>query len=706
MKSKIVEYKKNNILSLSKKTLILTLFLVSNLYTMMAQEDPYLWLEEVDGKKALEFVDAQNKATLDVLMQQKDYLDIYTKSLAIINATDRIAFPAIYGNYIYNFWQDKEHIRGVWRRTTKDSYGSPNPIWETLLDIDALSKQDNVKWVYKAAQGLYPKYDRFLVSLSKGGGDAVVVKEFDVTTKTFIADGFNMPESKSNINYLDANTLIVGTDFGDGSMTTSGYSRIVKLWKRGTQLSDAKTIYEGETTDVSDWGYTMRDSEKNYLMITKATSFFSSKAYVMVNDKLVMLDIPDDATLNTLHKNQLIITLKSDWKVGSTTYKQGSVVGVNFTSLINGKKELQLIYQPDAFSSANEIGYTKNYLLINILTNVKNELYVYSYTNNEWTKTKVNAPDFGTIGIGSTDKLSDDYYFTFQNFLTPTSLYTANAKGTTLNKVKSLSSYFDASKYKVEQFKMKSKDGEMIPYFVISAKNMVLDGSNPTLLNAYGGFEISEVPLYSGVIGQDWLEKGGVFVLANIRGGGEFGPKWHQAGLKEKRQNIYNDFHGIAEDLIARKITSSQHLGIMGGSNGGLLMGVAFTQRPDLYNAVVCQVPLLDMHRYNKLLAGASWMGEYGDPDTSDWEFIKKYSPYQNVNKDTKYPEVFFMTSTRDDRVHPGHARKMAAKMIDMGHKIYYYENTEGGHGGSSTNEQRAKFYALYYSYLWMKLKV
>ncbi len=689
-----------------KKTFLLIIILVSNLYTMMAQEDPYLWLEEVDGKKALEFVDTQNKATIDVLMQQKDYQDIYSKSLAIINATDRIAFPAIYGNYIYNFWQDKEHVRGIWRRTTKTSYNSPNPVWETLLDIDALSKQDNVKWVYKAAQGLYPKYDRFLVSLSKGGGDAVVVKEFDATTKTFIKDGFNMPESKCSISYLDANNLIVGTDFGDGSMTTSGYPKIVKLWKRGTPLSDAKTIYEGDATDVSDSGYVLRDGLKNYLMVGKGETFYSSKTFIYQNNKLIPLAIPDDATISDLLNNQLIISLKSDWSINGNTYKQGAVVAANFTALINGKTELQLIYEPDAFSSINEISSTKNYLLFDILNNVKNELYVYSLSNGKWMKSKVNAPDFGTIGLGSTDEFSDDYYYTFQNFLTPTSLYLANAKSNSSKKVKSLSSYFDANKYKVEQFKMKSKDGEMIPYFVISAKTTVLNGNNPTLLNAYGGFEISEVPFYSGVIGQAWLEKGGIFVLANIRGGGEFGPKWHQAGLKEKRQNIYNDFHGVAEDLIARKITSSQHLGIMGGSNGGLLMGVAFTQRPDLYNAVVCQVPLLDMQRYNKLLAGASWMGEYGDPDTSDWEFIKKYSPYQNVTKDTKYPEVFFMTSTRDDRVHPGHARKMAAKMIDMGHKVYYYENTEGGHGGSSTNEQRAKFYALYYSYLWMKLKV
>jgi len=688
-----------------KKSLIALTIFFFNFYTMSAQEDTYLWLEEVDGAKALDFVEQQNKATMAILMQHKDYQDIYTKSLAILNDTDKIAYPTIYGDFVYNFWQDKEHVRGIWRRTTKTSYATATPVWETLLDIDALSKQDNIKWVYKGARGLYPKYERFLVNLSNGGGDAVVIKEFDAVTKKFIPNGFTLPDAKTNVSYLDINTLIVGTNFGEGSMTTSGYPRVVKLWKRGTLLADAKIIYEGDATDVSDAGYVLRDGEKKYLLVGKGETFYSSKSFVMVNDKLVKLDIPEDASMSAILNNQLIINLKSDWTVAGKTYKQGSAISANFTSLIKGIKDIRLVYEPDVFSSIAETANTKNLLLLNILSNVKSELYAYAFKNEKWTRTKINAPEFGTIGITATDEFSDDYYFDYQNFLTPTSLFSANAKNNTIKKVKSLADYFDGTKYKVEQFKMKSKDGEMIPYFVVSSKNTKYDGNNPTLLDAYGGFEVSEQPFYSGTVGQAWLEKGGVFVLANIRGGGEFGPKWHQAGLKEKRQNIYNDFHGVAEDLIAKKITSSKHLGIMGGSNGGLLMGVAFTQRPDLYNAVVCQVPLLDMKRYNKLLAGASWMGEYGDPDTSDWEFIKKYSPYQIVNKDTKYPEVFFMTSTRDDRVHPGHARKMAAKMIDMGHKIYYYENTEGGHGGSSTNEQRAKFYALYYSYLWMKLK-
>ncbi|MGC4022194.1 MAG: prolyl oligopeptidase family serine peptidase [Cyclobacteriaceae bacterium] len=410
--------------------------------------------------------------------------------------------------------------------------------------------------------------------------------------------------------------------------------------------------------------------------------------------------------MSGLLNNQLILTLKSDWKIEGATYTQGSLVSLNFSELLKGKKEVQSIFIPDEFSSVKEVSSTKNKLLVNLLSNVKSELYIYSFSNGKWERTKVNAPDFGSISLSATDESSDQYFFSFANFLTPTTLFVADAQDNTFKLFKSLPSYFDGSKYKVEQYKAKSKDGTMIPYFAVMSKNMKADGKNPTLLYAYGGFEISQTPFYSGVIGNAWLENGGVYVLANIRGGGEFGPKWHQAGLKEKRQNIYNDFHAVAEDLIAKKITSNKNLGIRGGSNGGLLMGVAFTQRPDLYNAVSCEVPLLDMQRYNKLLAGASWMGEYGNPDIpEEWEYIKKYSPYQNLKKGTKYPEVFFYTSTKDDRVHPGHARKMAAKMIDMGYPILYFENTEGGHAGSSTNDQRAKADALRYSYLLMKLR-
>ncbi len=672
----------------------------------IAQEDPYLWLEEVEGKKAMDFVIDQNKKTYEKFSQDSIYKSIYSKTLEILNSTDRIAFPSIIGNHIYNFWQDKEHVRGIWRRTTKESYLSNNPVWETLLDIDALALKDGVKWVYKGSNGLYPNYNRFIINLSNGGGDAVEIREFDVTTKSFIKGGFYIPEAKGDASYLDENTLIVSTDFGEGTMTTSGYANQVKIWKRGTLLKDAKLIHTGNIKDVASSGYAIRDNDKNYLIINQGTTFYTNILYVFENSKLIKLDLPEDVSMSTILNNQIVLNLKSDWTVNGIIYKQGSIVSANFSSLIKGIKELTLIFTPDEFTSINEVTSTKNKLLVNILTNVKSELNIYAFENGKWIKEKVNAPDFGTISIITADEFTDDYYFNFQNFLTPSSLYFANTMTNKVLTIKTLPSFFDGSKYEVNQYKTKSKDGTLIPYFIITSKSVVYDGTNPTLLYGYGGFEVSLEPSYSGTMGNAWLENGGIYVLSNIRGGGEYGPKWHQAGLKEKRQNVYDDFHSISEDLIAKEITSSKHLGIMGGSNGGLLMGVSFTQRPDLYSAVVCQVPLLDMKRFNKLLAGASWMGEYGDPDIAEeWEYIKKYSPYQNLKAGVKYPEVFFTTSTRDDRVHPAHARKMAAKMIDMGYAVYYNESTEGGHAGSITNEQKAKSVALEYTFLWSKLK-
>jgi prolyl oligopeptidase len=425
-----------------------------------------------------------------------------------------------------------------------------------------------------------------------------------------------------------------------------------------------------------------------------------------MNNKAIALDIPEDASTNGILNNQLIVKIKSDWTVNDKTYKTGTLISLNFTELLKGNKDIQVIIEPDEFSSISRVSTTKNKLLLDLLTNVTSQLYIYSFNNGNWSSQKVDAPDFGTISIVSTDDLSDQYFFNFQNFITPSTLYSANANDNTFKVYKSLPAFFDANNYEIKQFKAKSKDGTMIPYFMVASKDIKNDGTNPTLILAYGGFEISSKPFYASTYGTAWLEKGGVFVLANIRGGGEFGPKWHQDGLKEKRQNVFDDLYAVSEDLITKKITYPKHLGVMGGSNGGLLVGVAFTQRPDLYNAVVCEVPLLDMQRYNKLLAGASWMGEYGNPDVpEEWEYIKKYSPYQNLKEGMDYPEVYFGTSTRDDRVHPGHARKMVAKMNDMGYKTYYYENTEGGHAGSSTNEQSAKSDALTFSYLLMKLK-
>ena len=668
--------------------------------------DPYMWLEDVDSERSMEFVNQHNTGSVDVLNKLPTYQPIYDKCLEIYNSTDRIVYPTTYGDFIYNFWQDKEHVRGIWRRSPKADYIAGNPKWEILMDIDAMSEADGVKWVYKGAAGLYPKYDRFLVSLSNGGGDAVVIKEFDVNKKAFVENGFTVEEAKGGVSYIDENTVIISTDFGPGSMTTSGYPSQAKVWKRGTALKDATLIYTGDINDVGAWGGVMRDGAKAYTIISRAITFYTSETYVWMDNKAVKLELPEDAESNGFINNQYIIALKSDWTVRGVTYKQGDLISLDFTELLKGVYQIQLIYRPDEFSSISGVSATKNKLLLELISNVNGELYVYTFSQNVWTKEKVKAPEYGKISVVDADEFSDKYYFNFANFLTPTTLYYADAASGDVKPIKSLPAYFDGSKFKVEQFKATSADGTLVPYFIVSSKTAANNGHNPTLLYAYGGFESSSLPFYSGTVGTAWLERGGVYVLANIRGGGEYGPKWHQAGLKEKRQNVYNDFHAVAEDLIKRKITAPEHLGIMGGSNGGLLMGVAFTQRPDLYKAVVCQVPLLDMERYNKLLAGASWMGEYGNPDIlEEWAFIKKYSPYHNLKENAAYPEVFFTTSTRDDRVHPGHARKMVAKMESMGYKVYYYENIEGGHAGASTNEQRAKSAALEYSYLWMKLK-
>ena len=672
---------------------------------MTGQEDPYIWLEDIDSKDALEFAEEHSKKSLDVLQSHPQYESIYRKSLEIYNSDERVVYPAIRGEFIYNFWQDDKHPRGIWRRTRRSDFLAGSANWEVLLDIDAMSAEDDIKWVYKGVSGLYPDYDRFLVSLSKGGGDATVTREFDVRTKSFMDDGFFIDESKGSATYIDRNTVLVSSDFGQGTMTTSGYPKQVKIWKRGTAISSAELIHDGAAEDVGSWGYTVRDGDQQYIVVTQRMSFFSGHSYIYHKNALIQLDIPDDANIRTVLKDQLILDLKSDWDVNGNAVKQGTLVSLDIPKLLEGQREITTIFEPDPLTSIAGVSRTKNKLLVNLLHNVNSELFIYSWEDHSWKREKVDAPDFGTISLSAADNQSDIFFFSYENFLTPTTLYLADAQENRLSPFQSLKGYFDASKFEVHQYKVASKDGTMIPYFVVSKKGLTLDGRNPTLISAYGGFEVARKPVYSGVTGAAWLENGGTYVLANIRGGGEFGPAWHQAGLKERRQNVFDDYYAVAEDLISREITSSRHLGIAGGSNGGLLVGVAFTQRPDLYNAVVCAVPLLDMKRYNKLLAGASWMGEYGNPDIpEEWDYIRKYSPYQNLKPDEDYPEVFFFTSTRDDRVHPGHARKMVARMEDMGYTVYYYENTEGGHAGSSTHEQSAKLAALQYAYLLMKL--
>ncbi|MEO0582027.1 MAG: prolyl oligopeptidase family serine peptidase [Bacteroidota bacterium] len=676
---------------------------ITSQHTHAQEADPYLWLEEVDGEKALKWAEEWSSKTTKKLSSHPDYDQVFDQSLEVLNSDERIVAPSIINDQIFNFWQDADNPRGIWRYTTAISYLNGEPEWEVLLDLDKMSEEDDIKWVFKGATGLYPDYERFLVSLSKGGGDAVEVREFDLESKRFVEDGFFLPEAKGGMSWINENEVIVATDFGDG-MTTSGYPKQVKAWKRGTSLDEARLLFEGEETDVIASGFVLNTPESNYTMILQKPSFFLQRYYGVIDGDIRRIEIPEDAEIESIFKGMMIVNLKSDWAIGGKEFVQGSVLSIDYQAFLDGKRNFEVIFKPDAKTSVQGISRTANYLLFDVLSNVRSELYAYS-KGDTWQAKKLQTPAFGRVAIGSTSSKSDQFFYYNTGFLEPSTLYYAHAQKDEHQKIKSLPSFFPSEKYQVLQMEAKSKDGTQIPYFVVASKDFKRNGQNPTYLYAYGGFEVSLRPFYSATMGRAWLEKGGVYVLANIRGGGEFGPKWHQAGLKENRQRVYEDFHAVAESLIENKITTADQLGIGGGSNGGLLVGVAFTQRPDLYKAVVCQVPLLDMKRYNKLLAGASWMGEYGDPDIEEeWAYIKEYSPYHNLKEDGKYPKVYFSTSTRDDRVHPGHARKMVAKMTEMGHEVLYYENTEGGHAGSSTNEQRAKASALMYSYLYSQL--
>jgi prolyl oligopeptidase len=669
-----------------------------------ADEDPYLWLEEVEGQKPLAWAEAKSAADTAVIKAVPEYAEIYAKLVEIYNSRDRIPDPGIRGAWIYNFWQDADHQRGIWRRTFLDEYVKETPAWETVLDLDALAAAEGENWVWKGADCLGPEYRHCMISLSRGGADAAVEREFDAAAKAFVDGGFFVPEAKARIGWKDANTLWIGTDFGEGSLTTSGYPRFVKEWKRGTPLEAATTVYEGSVDDVAVGAYSIHSPEGRYDIVYKTPEFFRGTYFMALGGRLVKLDIPEDAQPQGVFKDQLLIGLRSDWTVGGTTYPQDALLAIGLDAFLEGDRSFEVLFEPSERVSLAEVTHTLNDLLIATLDNVRSRVYRLTPGESGWTKEEVPLPGLGAVNIGSTGDVDDNFFFTYMDFLTPSSLYLVRPGAQPLQ-VKSSPAWFDSEGMTVAQYEATSKDGTRIPYFVVMPKGFEADGSNPTMLNAYGGFEVSRTPRYSGALGTAWVARGGVYVLANIRGGGEFGPKWHQAAVQEKHQTNFDDFIAVAEDLIARKITSPAHLGIIGGSQGGLLVGGAFVQRPDLFKAVVCEVPLLDMKRYNKLLAGASWMSEYGNPDTDDWEYMKLWSPYQNLQPGVDYPDVFFWTNTRDDRVHPAHARKMVAKMTDMGNKVYYYENTEGGHAAGANLNQRAYTDALEFAYLWMMLR-
>lgn len=669
--------------------------------------DPYLWLEEVTGERALDFARAHNEVVLERFAAADRFDVLQRRILDMLDTDAKIAFPGRRGQWLYNFWRDARHPRGLWRRTTFAEYVKAEPDWDVLIDLDAVAAAEEENWVWGGAGVLRPEQSRALISLSRGGADAKVVREFDLETREFVAPedgGFFLPEAKSQIGWIDRDSVYVGTDFGPGSLTDSGYPRLAKRWRRGTPLTAAETVFEGAASDVSvSAGYDRTPGyERHY--IGRATDFFNEEVFLLEPDgSRTRLETPTDAD-ESWYKDWLLIRLKSAWEVGGRTYPAGALIATNFPEFLNGGREFEILFEPDAHTSLHGYGWTENHLLLVTLEDVQTKLYVLTPGAPGWrTEPLADTPAMATTSIMNLDPLEggDEFMLMTSGFTTPTTLL-AGSVGAAVTEWKQEPAFFDASGIETEQFFARSDDGTMIPYFVIRHRDN-RDGPTPTVMSGYGGFEVSRTPAYGGASGMGWLERGGTWVTTNIRGGGEYGPQWHTSVQKANRHKVYEDFSSIARDLVERGITTAPQLGAVGGSNGGLLMGVMLTRYPELFGAIVCQVPLLDMRRYHLLLAGASWVAEYGDPDVpEEWAYISRYSPYQKARETgagAAYPPILLTTSTRDDRVHPGHARKMAALLEEQGHRVWYHENIEGGHGGAADNKQSAFQAALIYEF-------
>ncbi len=683
-----------------------------------APADPYFWLEDVQGDKAMAWVHERNAASRKVLEAWPAFASTRARFREILDSRDRIPMVTRRGNWLYNLWQDAANPRGLWRRTTLAEYRKPQPQWQTLIDVDALGKTESVNWVFKGFDCLGADQGRCLVSLSRGGADATEVREFDLNTGRFVDGGFRLPEAKTDVAWADKDTIYVGTDFGPGAMTESGYPRVIKRWTRGTPLNAATTVFEGQPKDVSAWVGVDHTPGHEMVLLGRSVDFYRNELWVQdknTGGKAVQVPKPEDAQVAFWY-GRALVRLRSDWHQGGTTWPTGSLLVSDAAALRAGKPVFTAMFTPTASRSLEGYTLTRGTVLLSIMEHVSGRLQEWRPAQRdgktEWVSRNIDAPFPGNLSVQSwhdsevpNDPLAETYVLNYTDFLTPDTLYLAQTGTDTRERLKTRPTFFDASGMRVEQRFATSADSTKVPYFIVWPKGAKADGKNPTLLYGYGGFQVSLQPWYSGLFGTGWYERGGVLVVANIRGGGEYGPAWHQAALKAHKQKSYDDFAAVAQDLIKTGVTRPQHLGMQGGSNGGLLVGAVMLQRPELFGAVVCQVPLLDMQRYHRLLAGASWMAEYGNPEVADdWAAISRYSPYQNVKAGTNLPPVLFTTSTRDDRVHPGHARKMAARMSEQGHRVLYVENTEGGHAGAADNAQVADMKALEFGFLWQQL--
>lgn len=667
--------------------------------------DPFLWLEEVESDRALSWVRERNARSLGVLEGDARFNRLRADALEIVNASDRIPGPGFSAAYITNFWQDPTHVRGIWRRTTLESYRTESPQWETVLDVDALAKSENANWVWRGGSCLAPDNRYCLMSLSDGGKDAVTVREYDTQERRFIEGGFTFPEGKQSITWVDRNTLLVAREWTPGEMTNSGYAYVVKRVIRGQPLENAREVFRGRPTDVSASGFTLRDADGmvRATMIRVGRTFWESETHLLTNGGTVQLPFPARGGISGLVDGRLVFTTNEDWN----GFKAGDVLAYELDALLRAPATAkpELIISPGPRESIEGVTLTRSRVVIALYENVRGAAYAYQRGASGWTRTRLPLPENLTVGLGSASRRSDQLFLNVSGYLTPQTLMLADASASTVEVVKSAPEKFDATGLVVEQHEATSADGTKIPYFLVRRADAPRDGTTPTLLYGYGGFQISQLPGYSAVRGKLWLERGGAYAVANTRGGGEFGPAWHQSAIGANRDRAHEDFIAVAEDLVAKRFTSPQRLGIQGGSQGGLFMGVAMTRRPDLFSAVIIGVPLFDMLRYHKLLAGASWIGEYGDPDIPEQRaWIERYSPYQALAAGKAYPEPFIFTSTKDDRVHPGHARKAAAKLESLGYPYLYYENIDGGHSAAANLAESARRNALEYTYLTRKL--
>jgi prolyl oligopeptidase len=673
--------------------------------------DKYQWLEDVNSPRALDWVKAENARTAKILEADPRFATYTAEALKVLEDPSRLPIPDLRGDMVYNLWKDAKNVRGLFRRTTLADYNSPTPHWQTVLDVDALGAAEKTSWTFKLEEMscLYPGTQFCMMNLAVGGEDASTSREFDLKSGKFVEDGFIAPHSKQSISWQDKDTLLIARDWGAGTMTASGYPFVVKEWKRGTPLNDAKEIFRGEATDVAADAFVLNDAQGDQLTVfRRGVTFFEQRFFIRTKDGLKQLAVPPKSDVSGLLDGRLLIGLHEDWDIAGQRFTQGSLVALRLSDVERDPEHLKAtaVFEPTSDEFLSGAATTRSYLVVTTLKHVLGQAYVYTpAANGAWTRHALNVPANSTISIETTNPLNESFFLSAESFLIPPSLLEGDAAKAQLKPSKSQPALFDASHDTVDQFYATSKDGTKVPYFIVHRKDMPLNGQNPTLLYAYGGFEVSQTPSYRADRGKLWLEHGGVYVLANIRGGGEFGPAWHDAGLKTHRQRIYDDFAAVAEDLIARKITSPRRLGIMGGSNGGLLVGVEMTQHPDLWNAVVIQVPLLDMLRFEQIAAGASWVGEYGSVSVpEERKFLAGISPYNQLKPGVKYPEPLIFTTTRDDRVGPQHARKFAAKMKEYGEPYLYDEIIEGGHGAGADLKQEARTRAETYVYLTQKL--